>query len=110
MKNKLSILERLRKLYHEEIFSKVLYVDENGIPNNADESSKLSKKIALGIVERIASELNSLPIISQTSGKQFELVTLKYLENSLKEVKDFITHEYSIDTQKRFHFLNNMNT
>jgi len=78
----------------------VLVVNEQGIPNNADKSSKISVYIAKGIVEKIIAETKAGHNPGQTTGKQFENVTLDYIRNCLIEVKDQISHEYSLYTQR----------
>ena len=50
----------------------VLTVDKNGIPSNADSSSRLSKEIAKGIADQLMAEVHE-KALGQTSGAKFEL-------------------------------------
>jgi hypothetical protein len=105
MKKNLPRLVKHRITYHQDIFTQVLVVNDEGIPNNADKSSKMSVSIARGIVEKIMAETKSGHTPGQTAGKQFEKVTLDYIKNCLSEVKDQISHDYSLYTQREIsHF------
>ncbi|MDD2229520.1 MAG: NgoMIV family type II restriction endonuclease [Candidatus Cloacimonetes bacterium] len=100
MKKTIPSLQKHRIGYHQDIFNQVLVVNDQGIPNNADKSSKMSVSIAKGIVEKIIAETKSGHTPGQTAGKQFENVTLDYIRNCLIEVKDQISHAYSLYTQR----------
>lgn len=58
--------------------NRVLTVDNNGVPSNADSSSKLSIKIAQGIAEKLIAEVREKSI-GQTSGARFEQVNMHFL-------------------------------
>lgn len=74
-----SIIAEARKNYHQELLlNRVLTVDNNGVPSNADSSSKLSIKIAQGIAEKLIAEVRE-KTIGQTSGAKFEQVNMHFL-------------------------------
>ena len=63
-----SLIAQERKKYHESLLREgVLTIDKNGIPSNADKSSKLSVSIALGIANRLMAETHDKSV-GQTSG------------------------------------------
>ncbi len=81
----MSIIE-LRKSYHREICEKLLRIRKNSIkgdyPNNADGDSKISAKIAWGILYQICDTPQYGNISGQTAGKIFEEVTKKFIQES----------------------------
>lgn len=76
-------LGELRRSYHENVFSKIVFVDSNGIPNIADRSSTMSCAIARFLVHKIsyASAL-SVPVSGQTAGSLFEHVNRDFLKQA----------------------------
>ncbi|MEJ2052587.1 MAG: NgoMIV family type II restriction endonuclease [Calditrichaceae bacterium] len=78
----------LRSLYHKEICGKLLRIRRNSIkgdyPNNADGDSKISVKIATGILHKICSKPKYGNISGQTAGKEFEQITKEFIESAFK--------------------------
>ena len=61
-----------RRNYHQRLLEEgVLTIDRNGIPSNADKSSKLSVAIALGIAKRLMAETQD-KAVGQTSGAKLQ--------------------------------------
>lgn len=74
-----ALLTAARKKYHQELLSDgVLTIDANGIPSNADSSSKLSIKIAQGITSKLMAEVHE-KTVGQTSGAKFEQINMNFL-------------------------------
>ena len=66
-----------RKKYHKALLEKgVLTIDKDGVPSNADKSSKLSITIANGIAQALMAE-TAEKAVGQTAGAKFELVNLE---------------------------------
>jgi hypothetical protein len=77
------LLEKIRKEYLKSIFEKLLTVDSDGIPNNADKHSTISVNLAKGIISEIGFKtLTGIKAAGQTSGKSFEDITANYLEKA----------------------------
>jgi len=57
----------------------VLTIDAKGVPSNADKDSKLSKRIALGIANRLMAETQE-KAVGQTTGAKFEQLNMEFLE------------------------------
>lgn len=74
-----TIISEARKNYHKELLESILTVDKNGVPSNADKSSKLSIKIALGITDRLMA-VTQEKSLGQTSGKKFEECNMTFLQ------------------------------
>jgi hypothetical protein len=74
--------EQFRKDYHKQIFDHLISLDENGVPNNADKHSKISVEVAKGIVERISLKTQSPKYAGQTTGSNFEHLSLQYLRST----------------------------
>ena len=76
------LIARERIEYHKRLLEEgVLTVDKNGIPSNADKSSKLSIAIAHGIADRLMAETKD-KAVGQTSGAKFEQLNLEFLSNT----------------------------
>ncbi|MBM3435252.1 MAG: restriction endonuclease [Bacteroidetes bacterium] len=109
------ILEDLRKEYHSAIFNKILRVDDNNIPNNADKYSNISVLIARGIIDQIAIQTKTVRLSGQTTGKSFEKVTAVYLEKVFKEINHLRTGNFEffigkpIDSFVQFEHLATLN-
>jgi hypothetical protein len=109
-------VKNLRKEYHREICEKVMFVDGNNVPNNADKHSDISSALARGIVQRFEYPLRATQPSGQTSGNLFEQITAAYLEKAFlrlqhlrpgdwlfsvsKRVEDFEQYEHLADLER----------
>lgn len=78
---------QLRKRYHRRICQEILRVKEkNGhkYPNNADGDSKISVKIAWGVVNKLGCKLIGKKLSGQTAGNLFEQITRDFLRESFE--------------------------
>ncbi len=66
--------------------SGLLTIDHEGIPSNADKSSKLSVSIARGIADALATETHN-KAKGQTSGARFELYTMGFLSDTFPKLQ-----------------------
>ena len=83
-----ALIVQERKRYHESLLREgVLTVDKNGVPSNADKSSKLSIKIALGIANRLMAEIHEKSV-GQTSGAKFEQLNMEFLTNTFPKLQN----------------------
>lgn len=83
-----SLIAQERKRYHESLLREgVLTIDKNGIPSNADKSSKLSVSIALGIANRLMAETHDKSV-GQTSGAKFEQLNMEFLTNTFPQIQN----------------------
>lgn len=83
-----SLIAQERKRYHESLLREgVLTIDKNGIPSNADKSSKLSVSIALGIANRLIAETHDKSV-GQTSGAKFEQLNMEFLTNTFPQLQN----------------------
>ena len=65
-----ALIAQERKRYHESLLREgVLTIDKNGVPSNADKSSKLSINIALGIANRAKFEQLNMEFLTNTFPK-----------------------------------------
>ena len=84
----LSLIAQERKRYHENLLREgVLTIDKNGIPSNADRSSKLSVSIALGIANRLMAETHD-KTVGQTSGAKFEQLNMEFLKSTFPKLQN----------------------
>lgn len=83
-----SLIAQERKKYHESLLREgVLTIDKNGIPSNADKSSKLSVRIALGVANRLMAETHDKSV-GQTSGAKFEQLNMEFLSNTFPKLQN----------------------
>lgn len=84
----MSLISTERKKYHENLLREgVLTIDKNGVPSNADKSSKLSIGIALGIARRLMAETQDKSV-GQTSGAKFEQLNMEFLINTFPKLQN----------------------
>lgn len=73
------LIAKARAAYHQKLLSSgVLTVDANGVPSNADKSSRISCAIAKGIAQRLMAETHE-KTLGQTAGAQFEQLNMEFL-------------------------------
>lgn len=81
-----TIISNARKKYHKGLLdNSVLTIDTKGIPSNADSSSKISIRIAKGIMERLMKSVKVSPTsksVAQTSGAIFEQLNMEFLKDT----------------------------
>lgn len=83
-----ALIAQERKRYHKSLLSEgVLTIDKNGVPSNADKSSKLSIGIALGIANRLMAETHDKSV-GQTSGAKFEQLNMEFLKNTFPKLQN----------------------
>ena len=81
-------ISKLRALYHKNICKDLLRIRKNATkgdyPHNADGDSKISVKIAWGIIESLSSQPLYGNISGQEAGNIFEKKTKEFLEKSFE--------------------------
>ena len=83
-----SLLAREREKYHKLLLeNSVLTIDNNGVPSNADKSSKLSISIATRIATTLMAE-TAEKAVGQTSGAKFELINMEFLTNTFPKFQN----------------------
>lgn len=76
-----------RKKYHQALLNNgVLTIDKNGVPSNADTSSRLSKAIAKDIADRLMAETHE-KAVGQTSGAKFEQINMEFLAATFQKLQ-----------------------
>jgi hypothetical protein len=77
-----------RKNYHQKLLNEgILTIDKNGVPSNADKSSKLSIQISKGIADRLTAEMHD-KAVGQTSGAKFEQVNMEFLASTFPKLQN----------------------
>lgn len=83
-----ALIAQERKKYHRSLLDEgVLTIDKNGIPSNADKSSRLSVSIASGIAKRLMAETHEKSV-GQTSGAKFEQLNMEFLNNTFPKLQN----------------------
>lgn len=83
-----SLISQARKAYHQNLLSNgVLTIDPQGIPSNADKSSRLSVDIARGITHILTAETHE-KAVGQTSGAKFEQINMEFLLQTFPKLQN----------------------
>lgn len=97
-----ALIANARFHFHERLFeTKTLTLTKVGVASNADTSSRGSKAIAGKIVDILVDEhhhtVNTVDKISgQTLGKQFELLTMEFLQETFPHLQNLRPGQWSI--------------
>lgn len=97
-----ALIAKARFHFHERLFeTNTLTLTPNGIVSNADTSSRGSKDIAKRIVNILVDEqhhkINTVDKISgQTLGKQFEQITMEFLQETFPYLQNICPGHWSI--------------
>lgn len=97
-----ALIANARFHFHERLFeTNTLTLTKAGVASNADTSSRGSKAIAGKIVDILVDEhhhtVNSVDKISgQTLGKQFELLTMEFLQETFPRLQNLRPGQWSI--------------
>ena len=97
-----ALITNARFHFHEWLFeTNTLTLTKAGVASNADTSSRGSKAIAGKIVDLLVGEhhhtVNTVDKISgQTLGKQFELLTMKFLQETFPHLQNLRPGQWSI--------------
>lgn len=97
-----ALIADARLHFHERLFkTNTLTLTKAGVASNADTSSRGSKAIAGKIVDLLVDEhhhtVNSVDKISgQTLGKQFELLTMEFLQETFPYLQNLRPGQWSI--------------
>ncbi len=75
-----------RQAYHASLLTNVLVVNHEGVPSNADKSSKISVRIARGITQLLKSEIASDRLAGQTSGWMFEDACAEFVKSTFSQL------------------------
>lgn len=89
-----ALIEKARFDFHKRLFeTNTLNLNSKGVVSNADTSSNSSKKIARKVIDILVEEQKhkinvSEKINGQTLGKQFEVLTMKFLSNTFPQLQN----------------------
>lgn len=97
-----ALITNARIHFHERLFeTNTLTLTNAGVASNADSSSKASRAIAGKIIDILVDEhrytVNTVDKISgQTLGKQFELLTMEFLQETFPHLQNLRPGKWSI--------------
>lgn len=83
------LISTARTQYHHKLITNgVLTIDKQGIPSNADKSSKLSIDIAKGIAKLLWTSMQEQEkTVGQTSGAKFEQINMEFLAETFPKLQ-----------------------
>ena len=83
-----ALIASARRQYHQKLLSEgVLTIDNHGIPSNADNSSKLSVRIAQNISKRLLADRQE-KAVGQTTGAKFEQINMEFLADTFPHLQN----------------------
>lgn len=97
-----ALISNARFQLHERLFeTNTLTITRTGVASNADTSSRGSKAIAGEIIDILVNEHNHMvntvdKISGQTLGKQFELLTMNFLQETFPHLQNLRPGNWSI--------------
>lgn len=97
-----ALISNARFQLHERLFeTNTLTITRTGVASNADTSSRGSKAIAGRIIDILVNEHNHMvntvdKISGQTLGKQFELLTMNFLQETFPHLQNLRPGNWSI--------------
>jgi hypothetical protein len=77
-----SLFTALRQTYQRQICQQAIFLKSGNTPSIADVGSQISKRLSLGIIERIAAPVSANIVQGQTAGKRFEDITRDFLQQA----------------------------
>lgn len=89
-----------RRSFHAALLAKVLLVNENGVPANADGGNATSIAIAKGVVSRLGPESIGARLAGQMSGNEFEAITCKFVAQTFPHLAHLRPGEWSVEQVK----------
>lgn len=91
------LIAEARKAYHKELLSEgVLTINKDGIPSNADCSSRLSIAISTFIADKLETDVHE-KAVGQTSGAKFEQVNMNFLSNVFPKLQNLCPGAWHIE-------------
>ncbi len=97
-----ALIAKERYRFHERLFeTHTLTLTESGVASNADTSSRSSKAIAKKMIDILTGEQHHIvqtasKISGQTLGKQFELLTMEFLQETFPKLASIRPGQWSI--------------
>lgn len=76
-------IETLRKKFQRRVCKESIFLKSGRTPSIADTGSKLSSEVAKAIVKAIGNPISARDIDGQTAGKNFETITMEFVESSI---------------------------
>lgn len=91
------LIAEARKAYHKELLSEgVLTKNKDGIPSNADCSSRLSIAISTFIADKLETDVHE-KAVGQTSGAKFEQVNMNFLSSVFPKLQNLCPGVWHIE-------------
>ena len=74
----------------------MLKIDADGVPSIADKASKQSKAISTRLIQKLGEKVKGSRLAGQSSGHEFELLTVEFLENTFPRLTRLRPGNWSI--------------
>ena len=92
-----ALITQARAEYHKKLLAySVLTVDANGIPSNADKSSRLSCIIAQKLARQLIATNVREKAVGQTVGAKFEQINMEFLQETFPKLQNLRPGDWEI--------------
>ena len=92
-----ALIAQARAEYHKKLLTyDVLTVDANGIPSNADKSSRLSCIIAQNLARQLTATDVREKVVGQTAGAKFEQINMEFLQETFPKLQNLRPGDWEI--------------
>ena len=81
-----SFIAEARRTFHATLLERVLFLNDKGVPANADVGNKASVAIAKGIMARLGAESQGDRLAGQMAGNVFEELVASYVRTTFEQL------------------------
>lgn len=93
----MSLLGDFRKQFHASLLAGPLTRNDKGVPSNADSSSRPSRRIATGILDRVGASRTAEKLPGQTAGSNFETICAEFVASSFRDLRHLRPGNYTVE-------------
>lgn len=110
-----SFFKNERDKFHYNLLDGLVRLNDKGIPNFADSSSKVSSSLAINIYNELTGSTGTGEIVAQTSGKKFEELVSDFVSSCFSQLGHlrpgnwFFDRNQSISTYEQYAHLVDIN-
>jgi hypothetical protein len=97
----MATIRDLRRAYHGDLCSRVIFLKESNIPNMADTSNRLSCAVSSKLLDILGYQVGNTEIKEQTAGKRFEQITKDFLEKAFRYLQHVRPGEWKFSANER---------
>lgn len=90
-------ISEARREFHKTCLDELLTQNKDGVPSNADKSSRPSREIASGILEELGDARTADKLPGQTAGANFEVICARFIEVCFQKMSHLRPGHFTIE-------------